>query len=647
MRDSDRRGRDSRARPRFVTWRAVALGAVLLPINTLWLTWNVWYQQHITGGSSLFHTTVFILALLLGLNALLGRRWPRARLAPGELLVVYIMLTFGTTMCASGWDWMANLPTYLTYPFRHATESNRWAVNLLPHLPSWLVVEDPVAVIGFWEGRMCPYQRQVLEAWLGPTLWWTSFVAALVWVFLCVSSLFRRRWVEEEKMAFPLVHVPTAMVEPGGQLWRARAFQLGAAVTAGIVLLDFVSSFVPSVPTFAFSFDYGQYISHMRPWSGIRQPWFWFEPFLIGISYLIPVDLLFSLWVFTLLAKVQQVLTIHFGWNTHTWSGPPYIDAQSFGALLALVGSALWLDRRYLSALLRGALLGRGPLGDREEALGHRLALAGAVAGVGYLMWFVLRMGMALGAAAAFLGLFVLISVTLARIRAQLGPPHHEFMLAGPGNMLMLTAGVRAFDPPTHAAFTLLEPFTVSQRGNPAPLTIEALKMSERERTLRGLAVPIMAAAVVGSLALFWSNLHLNYANGASIRSHMAPVFRARGDFSALDQRLTQPTGTDWWATGAIGGGALLCAVLMALKLHFPGFPLHPVALPVSIGSGIEGTVAAVFLAWLAKAIVLRWGGRGTYRLSFQVALGVIVGSACAGCLVWLARQALGITVSG
>ena len=52
----------------FVTFRAVALGAVLLPLNTYWLTRNVWYQFDLSGDSSLFSTAVFVLVVLTSAN---------------------------------------------------------------------------------------------------------------------------------------------------------------------------------------------------------------------------------------------------------------------------------------------------------------------------------------------------------------------------------------------------------------------------------------------------------------------------------------------------------------------------------------------------------------------------------------------------
>jgi len=81
----------------------------------------------------------------------------------------------------------------------------------------------------------------------------------------------------------------------------------------------------------------------------------------------------------------------------------------------------------------------------------------------------------------------------------------------------------------------------------------------------------------------------------------------------------------------------------MLIKLNFPSFPLHPVALPVASGGSIEGTVAAVFIAWAVKAAVLRWGGRGAYRLSLQFGLGLIVGDATLSSVLAIVRQALNL----
>src|SRR5579872_4073361 len=81
------------ARPRMATARAVVVALLLMPLNAYWVVMMevTRYAGHPTT-ISLFFNVVFILTVLIGVNALVGRVWPRAKLAPGELLTTYILL---------------------------------------------------------------------------------------------------------------------------------------------------------------------------------------------------------------------------------------------------------------------------------------------------------------------------------------------------------------------------------------------------------------------------------------------------------------------------------------------------------------------------------------------------------------------------
>jgi hypothetical protein len=585
---------------------------------------------------------VFILAALVAGNMIVKRLWPGRELSPGELLVAYVMVAIATSMGTTTWDGMTSLPTILTYPFRFATPANRWAERMLPILPQWAMVSDPAVVTGFWEGRMSPYSREVLAAWWRPALWWTAFLVTMVWVGLCLCSLVRRRWSEEERLAFPMTILPLAMTSRDGSLWRSRGFQWGAAVTSAVALLNLAHSLVPSVPGIPFGFYHGQYTVHLSPWSGIRQPYFWYPPFLIGISYLMPLDLLFSLWVFTVIGKLQQVAAIQLGWNTQTWWGPPYIDAQIWGALFAIMATVFWLERRYLWAVVRGAVSPRSSPVDQGEAMSHRAALAGVVLGSVYLCVFLTRIGVEPAPACGFVALLLSVSLALARLRAQLGPPHHELPGQDAVYYWITRLGSNARTP---AGFTLLGSYTRSYRDSPTAITVEGLKMGERERSLRGLGAPIVLAAAIGCLSLFWANIQLHYTNGADNNggSWKTPPGFVLNLYASLDARTAGAAGaTDWWRLLAMGVGAVACAVLMWVKLSFPNFPLHPAALPLSTGGAIEGDFAGVFIAWVIKAAVLRWGGQVAYRASLPIALGVITGDAVTHAVIAAVRPLLG-----
>jgi len=633
-----KRERSAAATRLFVTWRAIALGCLLVPLNAYWLTYNVWYRNQLTGGISLYNTTVFILVALLGANCLVKRWQPRRALTGAELLVAYLMVTVATTMATTPWDGVTTLPTILTYPFRVASLSNQWGERILPLLPRWAMVDNPAAVEGFWQGRMNPYSFQVLAAWWRPALWWTSFFAALAWVLLCLSSVVRKRWSEEEKLTFPMTLLPLAMTNEDGSLWRSRGFRIGATATSAVALLNFASSLLPALPSIPFGIYHGQYTASLRPWSGIRQPYLWYSPFLIGLSYLMPLDLLLSLWVFTVIGKLQQVATIHFGWNTQTWWGPPYQDAQIWGGLIAVIATVVWLERRYLSRVVVAALRRPGSVLDDREALKHRTALLGAAVGCGYLWFFLFRLGFQHWAAAVFVLALVSVSMMVARFRAQLGPPHHE--LRGEDLLWRSYTGLAGR---TQAGLTLLGSYIMGYRDNPAPVMVEGLRMGEREQSLRGLGAAFVLALALGVFSVFWANLQLNYVNGAD---HCTEIWKtppgiAAQVFGDLNARLGQAPGIDWGPFLAMGIGAAVCALLMWLKLSVPSFPLHPVAFPLSAGGAIEGTFAGIFIAWVVKASVLRWGGLRAYRASLPIVFGVIVGEAVCGAVVALVRPLL------
>ena len=53
----------------------------------------------------------------------------------------------------------------------------------------------------------------------------------------------------------------------------------------------------------------------------------------------------------------------------------------------------------------------------------------------------------------------------------------------------------------------------------------------------------------------------------------------------------------------------MLMTVLMLLRQHFLGWPLHPLRFVVSHGRVMDGIWFTIFLAWFCKSAVLKYGG--------------------------------------
>src|SRR5580704_316060 len=154
-------------RVRMVTVRAVAVALLLMPVNAYWVICMeaMRYSGHPTT-ISLFFNVVFILVVLIGLNALLRKVWPRVAFAPGALLTVYIMLALGSAI--AGHDMIEVLTPILAHATYFARPENGWATDILPYLPKWLVVSDHKALLGFYTGTGTLYDPHTLRAWIGP-----------------------------------------------------------------------------------------------------------------------------------------------------------------------------------------------------------------------------------------------------------------------------------------------------------------------------------------------------------------------------------------------------------------------------------------------------------------------------------------------
>jgi len=340
-----------------------------------------------------------------------------------------------------------------------------------------------------------------------------------------------------------------------------------------------------------------------------------------------PQDLLFSLFTFGFILLTVEVVSYGLGWSTP--GGFPYAGQQMSGSMVGLAVAFLWLDRHYLAQVARRALGLRSVLqDDREEPLGYRVAVLGAILGLGYCWWFWSRAQVPLWIVPVFICLYLVVAMITARVRAQVGSPVHE--LPGiPDSILRALAGTPALGPRSIGMFTLLTPYLLwDQENSPAPAQLEAMKMAEAGRMeRRRLAVALAITVPVTVLCSFWAYVHFGYQFGVGTgRSHAALGQVTRTIIELMDSSLRVPAGPSTQASLALGFGAGLAPALLFLKLRFPWWPLHPLAFPICHTWYMHYFALAMVLMWLTKALLLRYGGLRAYQSALPLFLGFIVG---------------------
>ena len=601
---------------------------LLIPANAYWVTKTevVWSSVHATV-LSLFFNVVFILFILIFLNLFLQRIAPRAAFSPGELLTIYTMLCIATSLC--GHDMMQILVPLMSYGFWFATPENEWTELFWNYLPRWLVVDDKEVIRGYYEGNTSLYEPSIAFAWLKPIAFWVVFTLVLYFTLVCLVILLRKRWIEEEKLSYPIIQLPLEMTLYTQRFFRDGRLWLGFGIAAGLDLIHGFHRFYPAIPDFTTKFNLAPLFTE-HPWNAIGWMPVCFYPFVIGLAYFMPLDLSFSTWFFYLFWKMQLVARAALGF---TRLSGPYLGDQSAGAWLGIGALSLWLSRRSITRAARIAFQ-RGSTEDQEEPLPYRWALGGVVLGLGFLIAFSWAAGMSPLIALSFFLLYLLIVLAATRMRAELGPPTHDLYYEGPERVITSAIGTRRLGPNNLAMFSLYFWITRDYRCHPMPHQLEGFKIAERARMNgRKLVGAMMLATLVGALASFWAILQLHYDYGATARVHGYALGLAWESYSRLQNWLNYPTTADTGVLGQMGFGLGLTTFLMVMRRRFLGFPFHPVGYAVAGSWTMSWMWFSVFLSWGIKAVLLRGGGLRLYRKAVPFFLGLMLGQFVSGSL--------------
>jgi len=221
--------------------------------------------------------------------------------------------------------------------------------------PRWLVVTDKEAIRGHYIGSTTFYRPAILKVWIVPMLAWTGFITLLLFVANCINVLVRRQWADSERLTFPILWLPLEMTEEGtsASLFHNRLLWAGFAIAAGISLWNGLAFLYPSLPALPVGITDMKSFFTAKPWSSID--WFpiTFYPLAIGLGFLLPLDLLFSCWFFSLYWKMQGVVSNAMSWDTTP--DFPFLKEQGFGSIVGLFLFYLWSGRKAYGAIWRSA----------------------------------------------------------------------------------------------------------------------------------------------------------------------------------------------------------------------------------------------------------------------------------------------------
>ena len=624
------------ARPE-VTVRSLVLGAALALLLSVACPYSVLVLQN-AGLTSDYITAgaMMLLLLLAGLiNPLLKWVWPPLSLRRGELVVVYVMMIVASAIPT--WGLVTNLCHIVTRPFYYATPENRWAELIQPLIPAWLAPRDPEASRYFYEGL--PAGSSIpWGAWFIPALAWGSAMLAAYLLMVACMVILRRPWVEQERLVFPLAQLPLEILRGCDEglfpvLFRRPLTWVGFALPFVVQLcrgLHHYFFFIPEIRT---------YFDPVMLFRDSVALLIFVNFAIIGLSYLLGLQVSFSVWFFHLLGRFQTGIENLLGLTTtghnEALTGSSVsLSHQGMGAMVVLVAAMLWSARAHLRQVARAAFRRGAAVDDGDEILSYRAAVWLGLACAAYLTAWLWATGLPLLATAVFLGGALVIFLAVTRVIAQGGVGFTASTML-PQPFVVYTLGTEAIGWKGLASVSLSYSWAAEMRTTVMASTANGLKLAHGAGVQpRRLFWAILIAIVIGMAGAAWITLELNYTHGGiNLRQFGVPWVT----YSFLEDKLLNPVGWEHIRPRLLSTalGAAMMGALIHLQHRCLWWPLHYIGLPVGDSWVMGWAWFSVFLGWLFKAIVFRFGGTPGYQRYKPFFLGLIAGHLMGGA-VWM-----------
>lgn len=635
-------------KPHGFTARSVLMAIILIIGFTVAGCMSVMLRYEILGTGYLPRGVMALLLLLLLANLLWRKIRPGRGLTRQELLAIFILLAIMAGMPGQEYaqHFYLNVLAIVYYAIPEIVPPEAY----LEKLPAWLVPdknrEAPVilwAYEGLPPGRSLPWRP-----WIVPLLVWTPFILAFYGLLLCVATLLSRRWESQERLLYPLTQVPLDLTEGQPNVSPLlRNWLLWA--TLGLAMIPYLTkglhSYFPSVPDLNLQKDSGPLFGG-GPLVAFNYMPLHLYPEMVGISYLLSSEVAFSLWLFYLLRLTQAALRMSLGLRTNH---AQFAEMQTVGGYLVLALALLWSARHYLRAIAEDCVQGlawllgwrlsaHAPVEQAWRRAGgwapeelrarpeERVAFWGLLACFALILLWARQMGLALGWAALLMGLFPLVSLVVARVVCEAG----MFIYSSPfrlDQMLIRMLGVQRIGALNHTLLTMMSWTQI--RGTATqfmPQAFQCLKISSLMPAPRLPTMGLLLAAVtLGLFVCHFAIPSVIYSYGV-FRLGWWPQGSGLGTVNRLASELRgaiKMGGEEWLG---IGLGGLTTLFLVFMRQRFLWWPFHPLGFVAWIGWPTERYWLSIFLGWIIKIAVVRFGGYQVFQRLKPAAYGLILG---------------------
>ncbi len=477
--------------------------------------------------------------------------------------------------------------------------------------------------------------------WFRPLFTWGVLLGLTYIILMTFNVLIFRQWAHHERLIYPLAQLPEILAGFEGKqdgslprIFTSGLFWVGFSISALVMgwnALCYMDIF-PGLNQIELTNVWTSYLagsSFEGLQSGRCQIFFT----MIGLAFLIPANISFSLWFFFVFYMVQVLLMVWLGYGQSEaafgrdwWYTLNFASAESSGALIIFSLVILYKCRQYLLCFFKPASLhGLAPDEQRELRISSLLFI-----GCSIILILALSFWMGANIFHTIFFYFVILMLTISMVRA-----------VAEGGLL----GFQAFTGPLHfirtmfgmdkswAASSLFAPlmvyysvFFLDLKAFIAPAMANAIKIRDDLRLKRGrfhLAILLsVGIAVVVSLGV---HLMMAYNLGGDAMNEWFYSQYPQGMYNMIATMSQNPpvdiSNNRLW----IGFGALLMGALLYFRQFMFWIP-HPIGLLMLVNPLMRNYWFSIFIAWLCKTMITKYGNRETYQRARDFFIGLIVG---------------------
>ena len=598
-------------------------------------------QTIMLGANQMSPAVIGVLLAIVGANALARRVTGRCALRPSEIGMVYVMMACAALISSFGLVGLL-LPTLVGGSYFEHTLSDA-SKDLLHSVPRWLLPFDPTGpanqpvVRSFYEG-LRDGERIPWGAWITPLAAWSAFALLLFFCMACMVTLVRKQWVEHERLAFPLVQVPLEVLDEHTKPRGERMILLaGALVPFAVHSMNGIHGAfpnIPQIPTFIIS------------------TWGLFSVLfsVIGFSYLLPLDVSFSMWFFPLFFRLQSMVGLFLGYHSEPMPNllgggcPLYAGYQSIGAAFAVVIALLWSARQHFRDVWATVWRDDARVRADNEMMSYRTAFWGLVISLLLMIYWCVMAGVSVGIAAFVILSFVLMTLLVAtRCVAEVGVLNLEHTYR-PIDIWGVFAAKSSLGAGALAPLVMLSPIIMRHPRTIMSAIMDGQKLADGVGlNRRKLAMGLLLGIPVAMVTAYGIQLWIAYTYGAMRLNSWFTMAVPTLHLTEFGQLASGGGRFDANMPTFFGIGALFTAFLYVMRTRYWWWPFHP--LGYAMGAWWTGTIwwSMFLVGWLIKSAVVRYGGMRLFRRVRPFFIGLILGEFVTALLWALISPTLGI----